>query len=78
MPGRTRGAAIVGGRPAMITGPGEGLLAFEKPGGGGEDVGASKVAAALAEGRVPVVVLNARASLARSARNCKRRSPRLC
>jgi tetratricopeptide (TPR) repeat protein len=53
MPGR------VGGREAMMTGPGEGVLAFEKPGGGSEHVGASKVAAVLTEGRVPVVVLNA-------------------
>ncbi len=43
----------------MMSGPGEGLLAFEQPGGGGDDVTASKVAAVLAEGRVPVVVLNA-------------------
>jgi tetratricopeptide (TPR) repeat protein len=48
-----------GGRPAMMTGPGEGVLAFEKPGGGSDLVGASKVAAVLAGGRVPVVVLNA-------------------
>ena len=38
---------------------GEGVLAFEQPGGGSDPVGASKVAAVLAEGRVPVVVLNA-------------------
>jgi tetratricopeptide (TPR) repeat protein len=43
----------------MMAVPGEGVLAFEKPGGGAELVGASKVAAALAEGKVPVVVLNA-------------------
>ena len=43
----------------MMTGPGEGVLAFEQPGGGSDHVGASKVAAVLAEGRVPVVVLNA-------------------
>ena len=35
------------------------MLAFEKPGGGSDHVAASKVAAVLAEGRVPVVVLNA-------------------
>ena len=43
----------------MMTGPGDGVLAFERPGGGSDHVGASKVAAVLAEGRVPVVVLNA-------------------
>ena len=47
MPGRSTGSA------------GEGALAFELPGGGTNPVGASKVAEALAEGRVPVVVLNA-------------------
>ena len=35
------------------------MLAFERPGGGSDLVGASKVAAVLAEGRVPVAVLNA-------------------
>ena len=53
------GGAVIGGRAAMMTGPGEGVLAFEKPGGGSDQVTASKVAVALAEGRVPVVVLNA-------------------
>ena len=38
---------------------GEGVLAFEQPGGGSDLVAASKVAAVLAPGRVPVVVLNA-------------------
>jgi len=42
-----------------VTGAGEGMLAFELPGVGGYPVGASKVAAVLAEGKVPVVVLNA-------------------
>ncbi len=44
-----------------MTGPGEGMLAFELPGAGGYParVEASKVAAVLAEGKVPVVVLNA-------------------
>jgi len=37
--------------PGMMTGPGEGVLAFEKPGGGSDHVGASKVAAVLAGGR---------------------------
>ena len=59
MPGRPAGGAIIGGRPAMLAGPGEGVLAFEKRGGGSDHVGASKIAAVLAEGEVPVVVLNA-------------------
>ena len=59
MPGRSAGGGAVGGRPAMMAGPGEGVLAFEQPGGGSDHVGASKVAAVLAEGKVPVVVLNA-------------------
>ena len=59
MPGRSGGGAIVGGRAAMMSGSGEGVLAFERPGGGSDHVGASKVAAVLADGKVPVVVLNA-------------------
>jgi hypothetical protein len=43
----------------MTAGAGEGVLAFERPGGGSDHVTASKVAAVLAEGRVPMVVLNA-------------------
>jgi tetratricopeptide (TPR) repeat protein len=44
----------------MMTGLGlEGLLAFEKPGGGADHVTASAVAQVLASGGVPVVVLNA-------------------
>ena len=43
----------------MMAGGGEGLLAFEQPGGGTDYVTASKVAAVLAQARVPVVVLNA-------------------
>jgi CHAT domain len=43
----------------MMAGPGEGMLAFENPGGGRDHISASKVAAALAGGKVPVVVLNA-------------------
>jgi len=43
----------------MMTGSAEGVLAFEKPGGGSDQIGASKVAAALAACKVPVVVLNA-------------------
>ena len=38
---------------------GEGVLAFELPGGGSGYVAASRVAAALTAGRVPLVVLNA-------------------
>jgi CHAT domain-containing protein len=60
MPGRPAGGGgVVGGRPAMMTSLGEGLLAFESPGGGGENVTASKVAGVLAAGQVPVAVLNA-------------------
>ena len=60
MPGRAAGGvAVIGGRQVMMAGPGEGLLAFEKPGGGSDDVTASKVAGVLAQGQVPVVVLNA-------------------
>jgi tetratricopeptide (TPR) repeat protein len=59
MPGRSAGGVAVEGRPAMLSAPGEGELAFEKPGGGSDHVTASKVAAVLAEGKVPVVVLNA-------------------
>jgi tetratricopeptide (TPR) repeat protein len=50
---------LPGSRPNMMNAPGEGILAFEKPGGGSDQVGASKVAQVLAEGKVPVVVLNA-------------------
>ena len=60
MPGRpTSGGEVIGGRPPMMTRPGEGVLAFERPGGGSDHITASKVAALLAEERVPVVVLNA-------------------
>ena len=59
MPGRADGGAVIGGRPGMMAGVGEGVLAFEKSGGGSDQVGASKVAAVLAEGQVPVAVLNA-------------------
>jgi hypothetical protein len=44
----------------MFAGPaGEGVLVFEKPGGGADHVGASRVAQVLADARVAVVVLNA-------------------
>ncbi len=60
MPGHSLGGgAVIGGRAAMMTAPGEGVLVFEKPGGGSDQVSAWKVAVALAEGKVPVVVLNA-------------------
>jgi len=55
----TGGSGVPGGRPAMMAVPGEGVLAFEQPGGGSDLVQASQVAAVLAAGRVPVVVLNA-------------------
>ena len=43
----------------MMTGPAaEAVLAFERPGGGSDEVGASKVAAVLHGAGVPVVVLN--------------------
>ncbi len=37
----------------------EGVLVFEKPGGGADDVAASRVAQVLADAKVPVIVLNA-------------------
>ena len=60
LPGPRAGGGGPGGRPVMMTGPGaEGVLVFEKPGGGSDKVAASKVAAVLKVARVPVVVLNA-------------------
>lgn len=60
LPGRRAGGPGPAGRPAMMAGPGaEGVLAFEKPGGGRDDVLASKVASLLKDAGVPVVVLNA-------------------
>ena len=59
MLGRPTGGGSIAGRPAMMTGSGEGVLAFEKPAGGSDHIGASKVAQVLVEGKVPVVVLNA-------------------
>jgi tetratricopeptide (TPR) repeat protein len=47
------------GHGGMAAWAGEGVLAFELPGGGSSPVAASRVASALAAGRVPVVVLNA-------------------
>jgi tetratricopeptide (TPR) repeat protein len=48
------------GAPLAFAGPGpEGMLVFEKPNGGPDDVPASRVAQVLAAAGVPVVVLNA-------------------
>jgi tetratricopeptide (TPR) repeat protein len=60
LPGRPVGSAVPGGRPGMLADlASEGVLAFERPGGGGDDVAVSKVAAVLKDAGVPVVVLNA-------------------
>lgn len=59
MRGRSGSGGAAGARPGMMSAAGEGVLAFEQPGGGSDLVGAPKVAAVLAGGRVPVVVLNA-------------------
>jgi tetratricopeptide (TPR) repeat protein len=59
MPGRTAGGGAIAGRPAMMAAAGEGVLAFEKPGGGSDLIKASQVAQVLTDGKVPVVVLNA-------------------
>jgi tetratricopeptide (TPR) repeat protein len=59
MPGRATDGGMAGARPGMMSAAGEGVLAFERPGGGSDHVGASKVAAVLAQGQVPAVVLNA-------------------
>jgi tetratricopeptide (TPR) repeat protein len=60
MPGRTAGEGMGGGQPAIMPGLGEGVLSFELPGWDrGAPVRASRVAAALVRGKVPVVVLNA-------------------
>ena len=57
MPGGVAGGP---GRPVMFSPrDGEGLLAFEQPSGGADLVSASRVARVLADGQVPVVVLNA-------------------
>jgi tetratricopeptide (TPR) repeat protein len=56
MPGRSRGA---GGGLTFGSQEGEGVLVFEKPGGGADHVLASRVAQVLADAKVPVVVLNA-------------------
>ncbi len=59
MPGRTVGGGTIAGRPLTMAGSGEGVLAFEKPSGGSDLIKASQVAQVLADGKVPVVVLNA-------------------
>ena len=59
MPDRAAGYGTGRGQPAMTSGLGEGVLSFELPGWGSHPVRASKVAAALVRGKVPVVVLNA-------------------
>jgi tetratricopeptide (TPR) repeat protein len=60
LPGHRAGGPGPEGRPVTMSGlTAEGVLAFEKPGGGGDLVRASKVAAVLAGSGVPVVVLNA-------------------
>ena len=78
MPGRSGGGGAAGARPGMMSAAGEGVLAFEQPGGGSDLVGASKVAAVLAEGRVPVVVLNACQSGAVGKELEARSPPRCC
>jgi tetratricopeptide (TPR) repeat protein len=56
----TRSGGAEAWAPLTFTGPaGEGVLVFEKPGGGAEEVPASRVAQVLATAGVPVVVLNA-------------------
>src|SRR5215831_16846967 len=59
MPGGAGGGAAAARRPVLMGSLGEGVLAFEQPGGGSDLVTASKVAEILAAGRVPVVALNA-------------------
>jgi tetratricopeptide (TPR) repeat protein len=59
MAGRTGSGGTAGARPDMMSAAGEGVLAFEQPEGGSDLVGAGKVAAVLAQGQVPVAVLNA-------------------
>jgi tetratricopeptide (TPR) repeat protein len=56
MPGRATGGSPAG---LLATDRDEGVLAFELPGWGSHHVRASRVAEALARGKVPVVVLNA-------------------
>ena len=60
LPGRRVAGDRPGVRPLMLAGQaGEGVLVFERPGGGSDQVSASKVALVLREAEVPVVILNA-------------------
>jgi hypothetical protein len=59
MPAQATDGGTLAGHAPMMTSSGEGTLAFELPGWGSHHVRASKVAAALSVGRVPVVVMNA-------------------
>ena len=59
MPGRAIGRRTADAHLAMSPDPDEGMLTFELPGWGSHHVRASKVAAALVRGQVPVVALNA-------------------
>ncbi|RSM57778.1 hypothetical protein DMB66_31640 [Actinoplanes sp. ATCC 53533] len=55
-----RRTPVASGVPVTLQGSAsQGVLVFEKPGGGADRVPADRVAAVLAEARVPVVVLNA-------------------
>ncbi|MBB2949027.1 GTPase SAR1 family protein, partial [Actinoplanes lutulentus] len=55
-----RPALVASGIPVTLHGSApQGVLVFEKPGGGADRVPADRVAAALGEAQVPVVVLNA-------------------
>ncbi|MGW0854540.1 tetratricopeptide repeat protein [Streptomyces sp. NPDC002690] len=54
------GGPVPAGEPLTFQGPGpRGMLHFEKPGGGADQVPAERVAQVLAQAQVPVVVLNA-------------------
>ena len=59
MPRATGDGTTEGQSATTPAGSGEGALSFELPGWGSHHVRASRVAAALARGKVPVVVLNA-------------------
>ncbi len=60
LPGHRAAGPGSPGRPVIMADAGvEGVLAFEKLGGGSDEVTASEVAAVLTDGGVPVVVLNA-------------------
>ena len=59
MPGRSGGGVMAGAWPGMMSNRGRGGAGVRETRRGSDHVGASKVAAVLAGGRVPVVVLNA-------------------